>query len=252
MLAHDEAHWWYRGRRRVLRAELDRLPQARRRAILDVGCGSGRTLDLLAAYGNAVGVDLSEEAVAVARERGHAGVLRAAAEQLPFADASFDLVTCLDVLEHTLDDRGALRELRRVTRPGGLLLVTVPAYPLLWSRHDELNLHRRRYTRNSLGAAARDAGWDVRRATAFNALLLAPAAAVRLAQRLRPSRSERSDLERTPVALDRVLELPLALEARLLRAGWRLPLGLSLLMVLSPGAPRLAAAAAEPRRRAMI
>lgn len=233
MLANDESHWWYRGRRRVLRAELDRLHAPPGARLLDVGCGSGRTLDELAVYGLPSGVDLSDRAVRTARERGHLDVLRAPAEDLPFAEGAFDVVTCLDVLEHIDDDRAALRELLRVTRPGGRLVVTVPAYPALWSRHDEQNLHRRRYTRASLRAAARDAGWHLERETSFNTLLLPVAAAVRLAQRVVAPRPDRSDLARSPALLNRVLELPLALEASLLRLGLRLPAGMSLLAVLA-------------------
>jgi SAM-dependent methyltransferase len=231
MLAIDEEHWWYRGRRRVLRAELDRLPLAPHARLLDAGCGSGRTLDELARYGRASGVDLSPEAVETARRRGHDDVHVARIEELPFADASFDAVTCLDVVEHTPDDRATLAELLRVTRPGGLLLVTVPAYQALWSWHDEVNRHYRRYETRSLRAAARDAGWDLVTDTHFNSLLLPPAAAVRLAQRRR-LRHAHSDLSLTPPSLNGVLELPLRLESRFVAAGIPLPAGLSLLAVL--------------------
>jgi 2-polyprenyl-3-methyl-5-hydroxy-6-metoxy-1,4-benzoquinol methylase len=127
MLSRDDEHWWYRGRRLVLRAELERLPLEPGPRLLDAGCGSGRTLDELARYGRVSGVDLSPDAVETARRRGHDDVQVARVEELPFADGTFDVVTCLDVVEHTPDDRATLAELRRVTRPGGLLLVTVPA-----------------------------------------------------------------------------------------------------------------------------
>ena len=233
MLASDERHWWYRGRRRILRAELDRLELPPGARILDAGSGSGRTLDELATYGSAAGVDLSAAAVAAARARGHEDVRLGALERLPYPAERFDLVTCLDVLEHVPDDVAALREIRRVTRPGGRLLVTVPAYPLLWSAHDERNLHYRRYGWRALRDAAEAAGWEPVRTTHFNTLLLAPAAAVRLAQRAGFAPADGSDLERTSPALDRLLELPLRLEAELLRRGGRLPVGLSLLAVFA-------------------
>jgi SAM-dependent methyltransferase len=139
-------------------------------------------------------------------------------------------VTCLDVIEHTRDDRRTLGELRRVTRTGGVLLVTVPAHPTLWSAHDEANRHYRRYTRGSLVDAAVETDWEVAVNTYFNSALLAPAAVVRLARRrARPGRSE---LNLTPPALDRVLEWPSRAEAALLRSGVRVPFGLSLLAVL--------------------
>src|ERR1039458_9688407 len=91
---------------------------------------------------------------------------------MPFESASFDLAVSLDVIEHLEDDLGALKELRRVVAPGGRLLVTVPAYQWLWSGHDEINHHHRRYTRRSLLAVAQQAGWECARTTYFNSLLL--------------------------------------------------------------------------------
>lgn len=230
MMAADERHWWYRGRRRVLRAAIERLPLVAGARLLDAGCGSGRMLDELARYGRVTGVDLSSEAVAASRARGH-DVVRAAIEAMPFGDGAFDLVTCLDVIEHTPDDLATLAELRRVTRPGGLLIATVPAYQVLWSWHDEVNRHFRRYDGPALRAAAQSAGWDVVGDTHFNGLLLAPAAAVRIVQRRRSAHA-RSDLALTPPALNRLLELPLRLESHVVAAGGRLPAGLSLLAVL--------------------
>lgn len=234
MLDHDEHHWWYRGRRRIVRAELDRLALPRDARLLDAGCGSGRTLDELRDYGAVAGIDLSEDGVAAARARGHDDVRGGRLEALPWEDATFDLVTCLDVIEHTPDDRVTLRELRRVTRPGGCLLVTVPAYQWLWSAHDVVNQHHRRYGRRALRRAAAESGWRIERMTSFNGLLLAPAAAVRLAQRLRGGRIEEheSDLGVGPAWLNGALEQPLRAEAAWLGRGGTLPAGLSLLAVL--------------------
>jgi SAM-dependent methyltransferase len=238
MLDHDEQHWWYRGRRRILRAELDQLSLGPASRLLDAGCGSGRTLDELSPYGQVSGVDLSPLAVEAAKHRGHADVRLSAVEALPFCDSSFDVVTCLDVIEHTPDDRASLAELLRVTVPGGYGLLTVPAYQALWSNHDEVNLHYRRYGRRQLQAAARAAGWDWVRDTHFNTVLLVPAAVVRYATRGREPASTTSDLERTPAFADRLLELPMAAEARWLRGGGRLACGLSLLAVLRRPASR--------------
>ena len=155
MLAVDEHHWWYRGRRRIIRAELERLPLPRPARVLDAGCGSGRTLQELVRYGEVTGIELNEEAAELARSRGLGEVRVGRLEELPWPDQSFDLITCLDVIEHTPDDRPALAELHRVCRPGGWLLVTVPAYPALWSLHDEANHHYRRYSR-AVAARRRD------------------------------------------------------------------------------------------------
>jgi SAM-dependent methyltransferase len=233
MLEVDEHHWWYRGRRAIIAGELARLPLAPGARILDAGCGSGRTLLELERFGEVAGIELNPEAAAHAQECGDFDVRLGRLEELPWDSSSFDLITCLDVVEHVPDDVLALRELRRVSRPGGWLLVTVPAYPALWSRHDEANHHHRRYSRRALATAAVGAGWEVVRLTSFNSLLLAPAAIVRLAQRHRPVEAGYTpDLQLGPAWLNRVLEWPLRAEARWLRAGHTLPAGLSLLAVL--------------------
>ncbi len=245
MLEHDEAHWWYRGRRRVLRAQLERLALPADPLILDAGCGSGRMLDELCAYGAVAGADLSADAVTAARARGHHAVVRAPVEALPFADGAFDLVTCLDVIEHTPDDGAALAELLRVTAPGGYAIVTVPAHQALWSNHDVVNQHHRRYSRNALRAAAFAAGYEVVAETGFNLAPLAPAGVVRAIQNRRSTPPSTSDLELTPLWADRYLELPIAAEAWWMRRGGRVPTGLSRLAVLRR--PSLSASAAARR-----
>lgn len=228
--AEKEQHGWYAGRRSILAAELDRLGPLG--VTLDVGCGAGMMLDELAPRASQLfAVDPDPIAVDSARARGVAELTVAPAEALPFPDATFDLVTAFDVLEHTDDDVQALRELRRVTRGRGRLLVAVPALPRLWSSHDVAAQHRRRYTRRSLAFAAAQAGWVAGRSTYFNTLLLPPMAAVRAATRNRPPRT---DLLRASGPVSLVLEPALRLEAHMLRTGLRLPLGLSLLMLLEP------------------
>jgi SAM-dependent methyltransferase len=225
ILDHEENHWWYRGRLRIVRQEVERLDLPQRAQILDAGCGSGRVLDELARFGDVMGVDLSPSAVAAAWSRGH-NVAMARVEDLPFADSTFDLVTCLDVIEHTPDDVRALRELVRVTRPGGYLLLTAPAYQSLWSAHDVRNEHYRRYRRKGLREVAATAGWQLVRDTHFNSLLLPAAAAMRLAAGTRGAH-DRSELALTPPWLHSLLELPLRLEAALLARGISLAAGLS-------------------------
>jgi SAM-dependent methyltransferase len=239
MLDVDEHHWWYRGRRRIIRTELDRLPLAAGARVLDAGCGSGRTLEELGEYGEVYGLELDPEAAEVARARGAGEVEIGRLEDLPWPDGTFDLITCLDVIEHTPDDRVALRELRRVCKPGGWLLLTVPAYQALWSTHDDANHHYRRYQRRTLTGAVLESGWQLRRMTSFNSLLLAPAAIVRLAQRHAPNSEYTPDIRLGPAWLNSMLERPLRLEAMWLARGRTLPAGLSLMALMQnqlPGA----------------
>ena len=174
-------------------------------------------MEALEPYGTVFGADSSSWAIASARGRGHRRVEQAMVEHLPFQTGSFDLVTCLDVIEHIPDDERALAELWRVTAAGGHLLITVPAYQALWSAHDSMNHHFRRYRAGTLRQLAEGTGWEVERATYFNSILLAPAAIVRLARKLFRVGGRRSELSLTPAALDRVLVLPMRLEAALLR-----------------------------------
>lgn len=234
-LETDERLWWYRGRRRIVMEVVRALPLPRPARILDAGCGSGRTMEDLAELGEVVGLEPSQASLEVARARGVGEVAEGSLTQAPFPDASFDLATTLDVIEHIDEDRRALAELRRVVRPGGFLVVTVPAYPSLWGPHDVANQHRRRYTRRGLLDSAREAGWKPVRTTHFNSILLPPAAAVRLARKLLPQdgAEAQSELYLTPEWLDDLLEKPMQAEARLIATGRRIPAGLSLLAVLT-------------------
>jgi SAM-dependent methyltransferase len=228
----EERHWWYRGRRRVLERAIERLRLPDGASILDAGCGSGRNMVELARHGTVTGVELSDTSVRLARERGVGEVVEGSVMDMPFEEGSFDLTVSLDVIEHLQDDIGALRELRRVTKPGGALLVTVPAYQWLWSGHDEINHHHRRYNRPTLLAAAESAGWHVESSAHFNSLLLPIAILLRALERFKPSTTKSSlDLWIPPAPLNWALCQPLNLEAAVIGRGGPMPAGLSLLAV---------------------
>jgi SAM-dependent methyltransferase len=228
----EDRHWWYRGRRRVLERVIADLRLPARARILDAGCGSGRNMVELARHGTVTGMELSNTSVALARERAAGEVIEGSVLEMDFAPDSFDLAVSLDVIEHLDDDLAALRELRRVVAPGGSLLVTVPAYQWLWSRHDEINQHHRRYTRRTLQRVAEEAGWKQARTTYFNSLLLPAAILLRVLERLNTKTTESSlDLWVPPAPMNWLLERPLALEATLIGRGGRIPAGLSLLAV---------------------
>jgi SAM-dependent methyltransferase len=229
----EDRHWWYRGRRRVLERVISQLRLPARARILDAGCGSGRNMVEFARHGVVTGVELSETSVSLARERNSGEVIEGSVLEMPFAADSFELAASLDVIEHLEDDLAALRELRRVVAPGGALLVTVPAYQWLWSGHDEINHHHRRYTRSSLLQVAQQAGWEPVRTTYFNSLLLPAAITLRVLDRFSSSKTTESSLDLwvPPTAFNWLLERPLALEAAMISRGGRIPAGLSLLAV---------------------
>jgi SAM-dependent methyltransferase len=228
----EDRHWWYRGRRKVLERVVEDLRLPARARILDAGCGSGRNMVELARHGTVTGIELSEASVSLARERGAGEVIAGSVLEMPFEADSFDLAASLDVIEHLEDDLAALRELRRVVAPGGSLLVTVPAYQWLWSGHDEINHHFRRYTRRSLQRAGEQAGWHQVRTTYFNSLLLPAAILLRVLDRFSRKTTESSlDLWVPPAPLNWLLERPLQMEAAMIAHGGRIPAGLSLLAV---------------------
>jgi SAM-dependent methyltransferase len=228
----EDRHWWYRGRRTVLDGVIASLGLPWPARILDAGCGSGRNMVELARFGAVTGVELSQTSVQLARARDAGEVVAGSVLEMPFDDASFDLAVTLDVIEHLEDDLRALRELRRTVAPGGALLVTVPAYQWLWSGHDVINHHHRRYTRRTLQRVAEQAGWRQVRTTYFNSLLLPVAIVLRALDRFNTKTTESSlDLWVPPEPLNRALEQPLNLEAALIARGGRIPAGLSLLAV---------------------
>ncbi len=228
----EDRHWWYRGRRKVLDRVIAGLRLPARAQILDAGCGSGRNMIELARHGAVTGVELSETSVRLAQARDAGEVIEGSVLDMPFEAGTFDLAASLDVIEHLDDDLTALRELRRVVKPGGALLVTVPAYQWLWSGHDEVNHHFRRYTRRSLQRAGEQAGWHQVRTTYFNSLLLPAAIMLRVLDRFNRKTTESSlDLWVPPAPVNWLLERPLQLEAAMIARGGRIPAGLSLLAV---------------------
>ncbi|NSW56318.1 MAG: class I SAM-dependent methyltransferase [Armatimonadetes bacterium] len=149
MYEAEDHYWWFVGRRRLIRALVDRYAPGARR-ILDVGCGTGGTLDALAGLGDLAGADLSEDALGFCRSRGHKDLARCLAEALPFRDGAADVVLGCDLLEHMENDAAGLAEMVRVARPGGVIIITVPAYQWLWSEHDEAISHLRRYSASDI------------------------------------------------------------------------------------------------------
>jgi len=233
MFRLEENYWWFVARRELALIIIKRfLGKRGALSMLDVGCGTGATLGRLTALGSAVGLDYAPEALALCRRRTRARLVRGDAEQLPFADGTFDLVTALDVMEHLDRDEAAVKEMARVLRPGGLAVLTVPACPLLWSEHDEALDHRRRYLGLPLGRLLRRAGFRVE-LLSYAILHLFPVILVfRLLQRwLRGDRRRPATaLIALPSPLNRLLILLLRLESRLL-IRLPLPFGVSLVAV---------------------
>jgi len=186
MFAVEETHWWYRGRRSLVRHALDRHAPARRPLrILDVACATGMSFRFLADYGDIRGLDISDETIRLCGLRGIDRIIKGDAMALPFAAGSFDVVLALDAFEHFEDDVAAMREVQRVLAPGGLLVATVPAFMALWSPHDEAYHHVRRYRRPQLRERLVAAGFRVERLSYSSCALFLPVLLLRRWRRLR-------------------------------------------------------------------
>ena len=232
MFRIEQSHWWYTGRRKILTSfveDICRRVTDRRPRILDVGCGTGANLLMLSKYGDAEGVDVSEDALAFCRERGLENVKLGAAEALPYDDGTFDLVTALDVVEHLDDDLAGLREMRRVLRPGGRVLLFVPTFMFLWGLQDDVSNHRRRYRLPELRRVLEQAGFEIERTTYANITFFMPILAMRKLMRLTGIKAE-SENNINVSALNGVLARVLGAESWLLRYA-NIPFGVSGLCV---------------------
>lgn len=228
----EESHWWYIGRRRIIAGfvkEICSQIDDRRPRILDVGCGTGANLILLSEFGDAEGVDISADALAFCRERGLEKVHLGAAEELPYEDGVFDLVTALDVVEHMDDDVAGLREMRRVLRPGGRILLFVPTFMFLWGVQDDVSNHRRRYRLPELRRVVSEAGFEIERTTYANITFFAPILLVRKLMRVTGIRTATENSINVP-ALNGVLARVLGAESTVLRH-MNFPFGVSGLCV---------------------
>ncbi|KTT71751.1 class I SAM-dependent methyltransferase [Sphingomonas endophytica] len=233
MAEHDSTHWWYRARRDILADYLTRegrLPEKAR--ILEIGCGTGHNLPMLAAFGDVDAIEIDPAARAIAGQRLGKPVGDAPLPELPGVPRGhYDLIAVLDVVEHIEDDVAALAAMRECLAPGGKILIAVPAHQWMWSAHDVVNHHHRRYSKKTLLAAIRKAGLTERGLTYFNSLLFPLAAAARVAGRL----TGRDDSDDSPPAapLNAVFERIFRMERHLV-GRVPMPTGVSILTLAEP------------------
>jgi SAM-dependent methyltransferase len=228
----DQRHWWYRARREVLAALIRREVQPPANArVLEIGCGTGHNLAMLGEFGSVDALELDDEARAVAEQRLGKSVMSAPLPELAgVPERHYDLIGAFDVIEHIDDDQAALASIAGRLKPGGKLVVTVPAHQWMWSAHDVVNHHKRRYSKRALRALVQGSSLKLERSGYFNSLLFPLAVAERLSSKLRGK--DDADLSLPPRLLNAALERVFALERHLV-ARLPLPPGLSLFAVAS-------------------
>ncbi len=231
MYVLEERHWWFRGRRSIIFDFLEHvIPGAIERA-LDIGCGTGLNTRLLAGKARrAVGLESSNDAIRYTRERAPDVEILRGEFPMELPRETYSLVTLFDVLEHFDDDSAALKKIAGILTGGGHVMLTVPAFPFLWSEHDALAHHRRRYTKRTLCNALRAAGLEPVRASYYNFFLFPVVAAVRVAKKMLGLRTGATDFFMPPRALNAALAALFASERFLLRH-IDLPFGVSLIAV---------------------
>jgi SAM-dependent methyltransferase len=234
MYEAEDTYWWFIGRRHLVRRLILHLSgQAADRRILDAGCGTGGTLDAVADLGEAWGVDISPDALEFCRGRGHTNLKLCPAEALDFPDGSFDFVLSCDVLEHLEDDGRALAEIRRVLRPGGYGIITVPAHKWLWSAHDVALEHRRRYSSGELREKLRAAGLRIVRFSYAVSFMFPALIGFRIYRRITPAgRKPQTEFLKVPRLASQMLIAMLHWEATLISHGIPLPPGATLVAVV--------------------
>jgi len=232
MAEQDASHWWYVARRRILADLIEReidLPASAR--ILEVGCGTGHNFGMLGRFGRVDGLEIDDEARALASQRLGRPVGTAPLPELAgIEDGAYHLIALLDVLEHVEQDHEALAGIKRKLAPNGRILLTVPANEWMWSAHDEVHHHHRRYSKNSLKRVVAEAGLKVETLSHFNSLLFPLAAALRVAGKLTGKKD--SDDKLPPAPINSLFTSVFGLERHLV-GRVPLPVGVSLVAILS-------------------
>lgn len=228
MAALEDTHWWFVARRQILGHVISGLDLPRDADILDAGCGTGGNLALLSKYGRVSALEMNEAAREHSVRRGIGEVRYGRLpDEIPYPDSQFDLIVLLDTLEHVEPDSQSLAAVAGKLKPGGAVLITVPAFPILWGPHDVRHHHKRRYTRSRLRLLLPEAGLSLSYLTYFNFLLFPVILAVRLFQKITGADSNQG-LKAPPPFLNSILSRIFASE-RCAVGRFYVPFGLSLL-----------------------
>lgn len=225
----EEKHWWHIAKRENVETLLLRYLDIKRPKILDIGCGTGKNIEAFSAIGPTFGIDKSTEAIDYCKKRGIETVVLGSAEETPLLSNSFDVVTLLDVLEHT-DDRKTLKEIYRILKQGGLLVITVPAFPWLWSRWDEVLHHKRRYTKQSLIRTLSTYNFRILKISYMFSFLLLPTYVIRSIKSWVSRKNYSSDFRLNNPVVNLVFLALSKIESFFVK-NWSVPFGTSLICI---------------------
>lgn len=230
MYINEDMHWWFVARRLIIKKVIDKYFHTKQGTVLEVGCGSGGNLEMLQEYGEIFAMELDDGARSMANSRKICHVKKGELPyDIPFDDYAFDLICMLDVLEHIDDDLATLKSLRGKLNQNGILLITVPAYKFLWSGHDVVSHHKRRYTRKQLIDIVLKSGFIIKYSTYFNTFLFPIITAVRIKNKIF-ARNSGSDVTMPSNFVNRLLNKIFSFE-QLLLPTISFPFGVSILLI---------------------
>lgn len=232
----ERNHWWFRARKEIIRTMLRKYFTERGSDVLNIGAATGETSAWLGEFGTVTSVEYEKDCVAFVKQKLNLDFLPASITELPFEKDTYGLVCAFDVIEHVEDDKKAVEEMWRVCKPGGIVAVTVPAYKFLWSKHDDINHHVRRYTHGPLKNLFVPLKGSILYSGYFNSLLFAPVAATRVLANLFPSIVNRkgsgSDFSYSGGKMATSFFYPVMKnESWFMKNGIRFPAGISLILL---------------------
>jgi SAM-dependent methyltransferase len=234
MREFEDGHWWFVARRKILRDLLSTLQLPVGSDILEVGCGTGGNIEFLQEFGAVTCVESEGIAAKIARERELAPIMSGRLpNELPGFEHQFDLIVLFDVIEHIEGDGESLVTLSTLLKPGGYIVLTVPAFPFLWSQHDEENHHKRRYTRSSLSTLVTSKEFSIDYISYFNFWLFPLVATIRLIRKFFQYQESWQDMRLPNKILNRILQSVFSSERYFIKRKVSLPVGISLVTVLS-------------------
>ncbi len=227
LYAQEEKHWWHISKRKVVARMLDTFLRKKKPQILDIGCGAGKIMDMLSGFGTVWGLDKSKTALSFCKKRGFRHVTLGDAADTGFQDDFFDVITMLDVLEHT-EEHATLPETTRILKKGGIMILTVPAYQWLWSTWDEVLRHKKRYSKGDLETLVKKYGFTIMRSSYMYSFLVLPAYVFRMLKSHK--QSYESDFSTNPPLINFLFTLLSTIERYFVVRG-RIAFGTSLILV---------------------
>ncbi len=234
----ERSHWWFLGRLEILESLLKNkiIGNKTNLKILNVGVATGATSTMLEKYGELTSLEYDKDCCDFLRETVKMEVVNGSMTELPFADKTFDIVCAFDVIEHIKEDAIAMQEARRVLKDDGSVFIAVPMHMHLWSDHDVINHHFRRYNSKELHSVTKNAGFDISYATFFNSFLYLPIALVRIIGGLVKRKKDelpKSDFDgfNANSIVNKVLIQVLKIEKMMINAGVKFPIGVSKIII---------------------